>query len=164
MADVLVTGGTGVLGTALVPRLIAGSHRVRVLSRQPSPTVPAGATAVQGDVRTGEGIDAAVEGVDAVIHAATSSRRRVRVPEVEGTRNIAGAGRKAGAHVIYVSIVGVDKHRLPYYKAKWEAEKAVDGSGADWSILRATQFHELLDGFLSMRMLPLAKRTPFQPV
>ena len=164
MADVLVTGGTGILGAALVPRLVRRGHVVRVLSRQPSPAVPAGSTAVQGDVRTGEGLDAAVAGVDTIVHAATSAQRRARATEVEGTRNIVGAAQKTGAHVIYVSIVGVDRHRFPYYKAKWEAEQVVESDGGRWSILRATQFHDLLDGFLAMRVLPLSKRMPFQPV
>jgi uncharacterized protein YbjT (DUF2867 family) len=164
MTDVLVTGGTGILGTALVPRLLTKGHGVRVLSRQASPSVPPGATAVQGDVRTGEGLDAAVAGVDTVVHAATNARRRARATEVDGTRNLTDAARKTGAHVIYVSIVGVDRHRLPYYKAKWEAEQVVEASGAPWTILRATQFHNLLDDFLAMRVLPLPKRIPFQPV
>jgi len=66
--------------------------------------------------------------------------------------------------VLYVSIVGVDRHRLPYYKAKWQAEQVVEASGARWTILRATQFHDLLDRFLRLRVLPLPRATPFQPV
>jgi len=164
MASVLVTGGTGSLGTVLVPRLVARGHEVRVLSRKSAPAVPTGATAAQGDVRTGDGLEAACAGVDTIVHAATSPGRRVRVTEVEGTRNIAAVARKTGAHIVYVSIVGVDRHRLPYYKAKWQAEQLVESSGARWTIVRATQFHELIDGFLSMRVLPLSKKTPFQPV
>src|SRR5437868_2652730 len=83
MATVLVTGGTGVLGAYLVPRLVGRGHDVRVLSRRPSPRVPQGATAVQGDVRTGAGLNAAATGSDAVIHAATSLRR-ARSTEVDG--------------------------------------------------------------------------------
>jgi uncharacterized protein YbjT (DUF2867 family) len=159
MGTILVTGGTGVLGSYLVPRLVARGHDVRRLSRHAS-----GPDAVRGDVRTGEGIDSAVAGCDTVIHAATNAQRRARETEVEGTRHVAEAARKAGAHLIYVSIVGVDRHRLPYYNAKWEAEQAVEASGARWTILRATQFHDLLDRILGFHVVPLPRRTPFQPV
>jgi uncharacterized protein YbjT (DUF2867 family) len=158
VGKILVTGGTGVLGSYLVPRLAARDHDVRRLSRHAS-----GPDAVRGDVRTGEGIDSAVAGCDTVIHAATSLRR-FRSTEVGGTRHVAEAARKAGAHLIYVSIVGVDQHRLPYYEAKWEAEQVVEQSGARWTILRATQFHDLLDRILGMRVVTMPRRTPFQPV
>src|SRR5437588_12805637 len=118
MATVLVTGGTGVLGAYLVPRLVARGHDVRVLSRRPSPRVPQGVTAVHGNVRTGAGLNTAAAGCDAIVHAATSLRR-ARSTEVDGTRNVVEAANREGAHVLYVSIVGVDRHRLPYYKAKW---------------------------------------------
>jgi uncharacterized protein YbjT (DUF2867 family) len=158
MATVLVTGGTGVLGSYLVPRLVAGEHDVRRLSRHAT-----GVGAVRGDVRTGEGIEAAVAGCDAVIHAATNLRR-ARETEVEGTRHVAEAAGKHDAHLIYVSIVGVDRHRLPYYKAKRAAEQVVERSRAPWTILRATQFHDLLDRILGYRLVPMPKRTPFQPI
>jgi uncharacterized protein YbjT (DUF2867 family) len=158
VATVLVTGGTGVLGSYLIPRLEGRGHTVRRLSRHAT-----GAGAVRGDVRTGEGIAAAVAGCDTVIHAATNLRR-ARATEVEGVRHVADAARTHDAHVIYVSIVGVDRHRLPYYKAKWEAEQVVEAAGARWTILRATQFHDLLDRILGYRVVPMPKRTPFQPV
>jgi uncharacterized protein YbjT (DUF2867 family) len=60
--------------------------------------------------------------------------------------------------------VGVDQHHLPYYKAKWEAEQVVAQSGARWTVLRATQFHDLLDRVLRMRVVTMPRRTPFQPV
>lgn len=158
MATVLVTGGTGVLGSYLVPRLRARGHDVRALSRH-----SAGAGAVRGNVRTGEGVAAAVAGCDVVVHAATNLRR-FRSTEVDGTRHVAEAASKAGAHLIYVSIVGVDRHRMPYYKAKWAAEQVVEASGAEWTIQRATQFHDLLDGFLGYPVFPMPRRTPFQPI
>jgi uncharacterized protein YbjT (DUF2867 family) len=158
MATVLVTGATGVLGSYLVPRLTQRGHDVRRLSRHAT-----GTGAVRGDVRTGEGITAAVDGCDTVIHAATNPFR-ARATEVDGAKHVADAARPHGAHLIYVSIVGVDHHRLPYYKAKWEAEQLVEASGAKWTIQRATQFHDLLDRILGYRVIPLPRRTPFQPV
>jgi uncharacterized protein YbjT (DUF2867 family) len=163
MGTVLVTGGTGVLGSSLVPKLAARGHDVRRLSRHAT-----GADAVRGNVRTGEGIDAAVAECEVVIHAATSGRFteqwRARATEVEGARHVSDAAKRHDAHLIYVSIVGVDTHRLPYYKAKWEAEQIVEGSGAKWTIQRATQFHNLLDRILGYRIAPIPRRTPFQPI
>jgi len=159
MTTVLVTGGTGVLGSHLVPKLRARGHEVRPLSRH-----PVGENAVRGDVRTGEGLDAAVAACDTVVHAATNAQRRARETEGEGTRHVVDAARKAGAHVIYVSIVGVDRSRFPYYKAKRAAEQVVEAYGSRWTILRATQFHDLLDRILGFRVVPVPRRTPFQPV
>jgi uncharacterized protein YbjT (DUF2867 family) len=46
--------------------------------------------------------------------------------------------------------VGVDRHPLPYYKAKWAAEQLVEASGLPWTIFRAVQFHDLLDKAFGM--------------
>lgn len=164
MAVVLVTGGTGTLGRAVVPLLLAAGHDVRVLSRRSAPTVPAGVTALSGDVRTGAGVGPATEGADVVIHAASSPRRRARETEVEGARHVATAARAAGAHLVYVSIVGVDRHRYSYYRAKRAAEVVVAESGANWSVLRATQFHDLLELFFRSGWFFRTPRLRFQPV
>ena len=65
---VLVTGGTGVLGRELVSRLRAQAD-VRVLSRHP----PRGPGLVQGDLETGKGLSAALDGVDAIAHCASAA-------------------------------------------------------------------------------------------
>src|SRR5688500_1745106 len=113
MAVVLVTGGTGTLGRHLVPRLRSAGHAVRVLSRTDRGDV------MRGYLITGEGLDAALAGVDTVVHAATNPVRARRV-EVEGTRRLLErmTHHAPSAHLVYVSIVGVDRHALPYYKAK----------------------------------------------
>lgn len=74
-----------------------------------------------------------------------------------GIRNVVDAVTATGAHLLYVSIVGVDRHRFPYYKVKREAERIISASRCEWTIQRATQFHDLLDAFLAM---PLFLRTP----
>lgn len=164
MSVVLVTGGTGTLGRAVVPLLLEAGHDVRVLSRQQAPRVPPGVTACIGDVRTGEGIDAAVAGSDVVIHAASNPRRHVRETEVGGARHVAAAARAADAHLVYVSIVGVDRHRFPYYRAKYAAEQVIAGSGASWTVLRATQFHELIEYMLGRGWFFRTPQLRFQTV
>jgi uncharacterized protein YbjT (DUF2867 family) len=104
-----------------------------------------------------------VAGVDVVIHAATSPRMS-RAVEVEGTVNVVAAAEAVGAHVIYVSIVGVDTMKFGYYRSKYDAEKVVESTSTRWTIQRATQFHDLLDRFLGWRVFPVTAHLSFQPV
>jgi uncharacterized protein YbjT (DUF2867 family) len=163
MARVLVTGGTGMLGRRLVPLLVERDHAVRLLARRAAGDVER-VQALRGDVRTGEGLDQAVRDVDVVVHAATSPRRQVRATEVLGTGNVLRAIGESDVHLVYVSIVGVDRVRFPYYKAKWEAERLIESSVAAWSIQRATQFHDLLDQFLGGRAFVRTPNLAFQVV
>lgn len=162
----LVTGGTGSLGSHLVQELLGRDVPVRVLSRRPDPPRPDGVEAEQGDVRTGAGLPRAVQGVDTVVHAATLPfGRHATATEVDGTANMLAAARTVGAHFVYVSIVGVDHHRFPYYRAKWAAEQAVAARGGDdWTIQRATQFHDLIDQMLAAPVTPTTRDFRFQPV
>jgi uncharacterized protein YbjT (DUF2867 family) len=163
MARVLVTGPAGLLGSAVIPRLTARGHQVRVLVHNTRPGLLPSAELVRGDVRTGAGLAEAVTGVDAVIHAATSPRRNPQATDVGGTRQMLAAAGSAGAHLIYPSIVGVDELTARYYRAKWQAELIVE-SGSRWTIQRATQFHPLIDKMLSHRLFPVTAHLAFQPV
>lgn len=142
MAVVLVTGGSGTLGREVVPRLLAQGHRVRVLCHSAQSTAPAGAEAVVGDLATGDGLPEAADGVDVIVHAA-SCADDAWTTDVEGTRRLLEAtyGEGARPHMVYVSIVGVDRSTYPYYAAKLAAETLVEHGELPWSILRATQFH-----------------------
>ncbi|HKH04848.1 MAG TPA: NAD-dependent epimerase/dehydratase family protein, partial [Acidimicrobiales bacterium] len=71
-SPILVTGGTGTLGGHVVPRLRAAGHDVRVLSRHPHEDDD-GVIHVVADLATGEGADAALEGIEVVLHLAGSS-------------------------------------------------------------------------------------------
>ncbi|OXM69810.1 SDR family oxidoreductase [Amycolatopsis vastitatis] len=160
MVDVriLVTGGTGQLGSAVVARLRAAGEEVRVLSRRAAPDV------VRGDLRTGRGIDSAVAGTDVVVHCATDYFGR----EAGMARTLVEAARWAGGpHLVYVSIVGVDRVPLGYYRAKHETEQVFAASGLPYTIQRATQFHALVRtlfaGASRLPVLPVP-RISFQPV
>ena len=144
------------LGRHLVPELVARSHDVLTFSRH-APHVDGAVESLTGDIRDRERVTAAFAGADVVLHAATNARRGARKVEVEGTRNVVKAAIATGAHLVYVSIVGVDRHRFPYYKAKWQAERLIERSKCRWTIQRATQFHDLLEMFLGM---PAFIRTP----
>ncbi len=150
-SEVLVTGGTGSLGHRVVDRLRGPGYEVRTLSRSAR-----GAGVVRGDLLTGEGLARALKGVDVLIHCA-SSPRKPRQTDVEGTGRLLEAASGAGvSHVVFVSIVGVDRNPYPpYYRAKLEAERIVERSPVPWTILRATQFHEFV-----LKQIRLLERIP----
>ena len=166
--NILVTGGTGVLGREVVERLRASGHRARVLSRKPG----TGGDWAQGDVATGAGLNEALIGIDAVVHAATAATNPLkwRATDVVGTRRVLAMARAAGVrHAVYVSIVGMEGVSYPYYKYKVEAEAIVRENIVPWTILRATQFHSLMETFLSaFSALPGLAAVPttwqFQPI
>jgi uncharacterized protein YbjT (DUF2867 family) len=160
---ILVTGGTGVLGSALVPRLRAAGRTVRILSRSPRPNTD-GIEYVVGDLETGEGIDEAVAGVEIVVHGAGSAKG-----DAVKAENLVAALQREGVarHLLYISVVGadttpvvsrVDRSTLGYFEAKRKAELLVASSGIPFSILRATQFHSF---FVAVAQLGL--KLPFVP-
>lgn len=170
MAKVLVTGATGVLGRRLLPALAAAGHTVRALSRRPrTGGDPGAAEWCVGDLITGQGLAAAVDGAEVIVHAATSPFRATRAVDADGTARLLELARRAGtAHFVYISIIGVDQVPLGYYRQKQAAEGAVRAGGVPWTILRAAQFHTLIDGLLRplrrmpVGLLPLDFR--FQPI
>lgn len=103
----------------------------------------------QADLLTGSGVAEAMEDVAAIVHAASSPVRDTLGVDVEGTRRMLEAAKAAGVpHIYYISIVGIDKVPYPYYRAKLACEDVIEASGVPFTILRATQFHSLLDRFL----------------
>ena len=134
MTTILVTGGTGTLGRLVTERLRAAGHEVRVLSRR-SPEHPV-------DLREGgPALDAAVAGVSAIVHCASTQRGG----DERSARNLLDAARRAGVpHLVYISIIGVDRVPLGYYRTKFAVERMIEESGVGWTILRTTQFHDLL--------------------
>jgi len=168
MARVLVTGGTGGFGRALVPRLISRGYTVRIMSRR---AALAGITAewAQADIESGTGLAAALVGVNIVVHAASSPAKHTRQIDVEGTRRLLQAARAAGvAHFAYISIVGIEQIPFAYYRHKVAAETLVAEARLPWSILRATQFHTLIDSLLRgadrLPLFLLPADLQFQPI
>ena len=127
---VAVLGGTGTVGAEAARELERREHAVRVLSRH----APEHAV----DLRDGSGLAAALDGVDVVVNAANGDRDVL----VDGTARLLRAAEAAGVrHYVAVSIVGIDRVGIRYYKAKLAQEELIRRSGVPWTIVRATQFH-----------------------
>lgn len=157
MTRILITGGTGVLGSEFVARLNPTEHTIRIMSRGTRPADVKHEWA-QADMGTGAGLAEAVRGVDIIINAA-SHPYKTQAVDVVGTQKLTEIAREAGVkHFFHISIVGIEHIPYYYYTAKVATEKAVIASGIPYSILRATQFHTLPDMFLQ----PL-RRYPWAP-
>ncbi len=160
------------LGSAVVDQLLGQGAEVRILSRRRPGILPPGCEHIELDLadETGglnRGLASALEGVGTVVDAANNTARPGPVM-IDGSRRLISACRPAGVdHFVGVSIVGCEKVGLPYYRAKTRQEELVRQSPVGWSLLRATQFHELIDGLFRacarFRLLP-GGRAPLQPV
>jgi uncharacterized protein YbjT (DUF2867 family) len=151
----LVTGGTGVLGRRVVDRLVAAGRPVRVASRGERPSSDAGSYEwAVVDYKTGAGLAEAVKDVSAIVHCANNYAGTA----VED-RLVEAARKAGGPHLVYISIVGIDRIPYSYYRTKLAAEQVVISSGLPWTILRATQFHDLI-----FKIFDVVARSPVVPV
>jgi uncharacterized protein YbjT (DUF2867 family) len=170
-APILVTGGTGTLGRLVVERLRDARHAVRVLSR--SPHEAEGIEFVRGDLSTGDGAAAAVEGVEIVIHCAGTAKG-----DGDKARHLVRAVSAAGVrHIVYISVVGadripmasaIDRAMFGYFGSKLAGERVIAESGIPWTTLRATQFFDLslitARAMAKLPLIPVPARFRFQPV
>ncbi|GAA3809342.1 NAD(P)-dependent oxidoreductase [Nocardioides panacisoli] len=181
MPTLLVTGVTGLVGSRLLPRLIAAGHDCRALVRGDN-TAPDGATAVRGDLNDPSTLPAAVEGVDAVVHLAalfrTDDEDAIWRANLDGTRNLldAVASHAPDARVVMASTGNVYNHdqarpglesdscnpSAAYPASKVAAEALVRESGLTWSVLRLPFVYGDGDGHLAS-MGALAGRFGLHP-
>ncbi|ASW89992.1 SDR family oxidoreductase [Mycobacterium marseillense] len=155
--SVLVTGGTGTVGRIVVDHLVTAEQDVRVLSRGRRPQQSSDVRHVVGDVQTGDGLDAAMDGVDTIVHCVYPSEHLV-----------AAAKRAGSPHLVYVSIVGIDRVPFALYRMMLANERLIAESGLPWTVLRATQFHDLIAFLIRMLAKPPVLALPsglrLQPV
>ncbi len=172
MAPILVTGGTGTLGRLVVARLREAGSEVRVLSRRGRQAAD-GVEFVTGYLATGEGIQAAVDGAEVIVHCAGTNKG-----DDDKARSLVRAASPAGVrHLVFISVVGAD--RVPvasgldramfgYFGSKLAAEKVIADSGLPWTTLRATQFHDLIltvaRQLARLPVIPAPAGFSFQPV
>lgn len=179
--QVAVIGGTGVIGSCVVAELAARGHTPLVVSRTPPAggpaAAPGGPAALGGaqtvaehrraDLRSGDGLAAALDGVEAVVDASNDQRAR-RDELAHASRTLLAAEAAAGVgHHVAISIVGCDRAAVGYYRAKVAQEEAVTSGPVSWSLLRATQFHQLVAWALAaagrVRLRPTG-RALIQPI
>jgi NADH dehydrogenase len=170
---VLVTGGTGFVGTYVVHALRARELPVRALvrdRRRGSRLAAWGAELVEGDVSDPASLEAACAGVDAVVHLVAiikGSRTDFERVMTGGTRNLVAAAKGAGVRrLVLASALGLDertKDAVPYFRAKWEMERAVKESGLEHVILRPS-FVFGKDGGVLPTFVRLARFAPVTPI
>ncbi|MFJ4715514.1 SDR family oxidoreductase [Streptomyces sp. NPDC088785] len=154
-ATILVTGGTGTLGRHVLPllRTAAPARPLRVLSRSAHPDAD-GISYVTGDLMTGEGVAAALAGVDTVLHLAGGAKGDDVVAE-----HLVTAACQAGVrHLVHISVIGADRMPMAWFATQRAAEEAITGSGIAWTMLRAAQFHDLVH-----QMVAKMAKLPFVP-
>jgi uncharacterized protein YbjT (DUF2867 family) len=138
---ILITGGTGLVGTQVVRELASGRHDIQVLTRDPSKArnLPEGVTAVAGDLREPATVRRVFEGVGGVFLL-----NPVGQTEANEALMAVNAMREAGVkRVVYLSVHHVETAPwLPHFGSKIGAEFAVRHSGIPWTILRPNNFFQ----------------------
>jgi uncharacterized protein YbjT (DUF2867 family) len=173
MARILVAGGTGVLGSAVVEALKTTPHVIRIMSSRAAPAnrdlTSEWATV---DITTETGLRDALADVDIVVNCLGNYRNVYQV-DVLGTQRLADLSKEAGIqHFYHISIVGIDKVDYDFYRHKQAAEAAVIASGVPYSIQRVTQFHSYMFYLMSNSLqsspdgyvLPITHNAIFQPM
>jgi NADH dehydrogenase len=184
---VLVTGGTGFIGRAIVDALVNSGHLVRVLVRNPASTaathlaIRSGIELRQGDLLSFTSLSGCASGMDAIIHLVgiigeigASTFENVHV---QATRNLLhfALGETTVRHFVHMSALGTRPNAASrYHQTKWEAETAVRTSGLPYTVFRPSLVFGPGDRFVNLYarfvrkspVVPLLGRkdTLFQPV
>jgi NADH dehydrogenase len=170
---VLVTGGTGFVGTHLVNRLLQRGHAVAVLARHPEKTRNRYNRPVEtapGDVLDPASLAAAAAGREALVHLVgiiheEESQTFDRMHR-EAAENVVAAATAAGARrYLHMSAMGSSEDAPSEYgRTKAAGEKAVRASSLDWTIFRPSIIFGPGDGFVSL-LAPIVRGNPgFIPV
>lgn len=162
---VLVTGGTGFIGSRIVGALAARGKPVRCLVRG-GESPREGVEAAAGDMTDGDSLRRAAEGCDVVVHLVAG---KLGLPAefqnkmAQATKNLIGAAKDAGVQrLVLMSSLGTDERTAgltAYSRAKWEAQQALQASGLEWAVFKPS-FVFGADG----GMLPSFKKLARGPV
>jgi NADH dehydrogenase len=173
--NVLVTGGTGFVGRAVLRELHRAAHEIYFLSRRGhSATCCAIEEECSGQHRSGDILDSkllsdACAGMDAIIHLAgiisEVGEQTFENVHVRGTQNIVAAAQRAKVkRFVHMSALGTRPNAVArYHQSKWAAEEIVRPSGLDWTIFRPSIIYGPGDGFVNL-FASIARRSPVIPV
>lgn len=174
---VFLVGGTGFLGSHVLPRLLNAKHEVWALARDPKDLqgYDGAVHAIPGDLTKPLTYRGRALGCTASIHLVgllrESRLRGISYAKtiVKGTEHWIQECRESGVkHLIYVSANGSDPKGTRYQRTKWMAEQAVRNSGLAWTIIRPSfligpgkDFSHRMAGLLKLRLVPIWGRPDF---
>lgn len=169
---ILVTGGTGFVGSHLIRRMQKEELSVRAMVRHPEKAEELrelGARLIVGDISDMTALEKATFGVERIIHLVgiiqEAPGATFNSVHVEGTRNLLQAAKKAGVkHFFYQSALGARPGaKSEYHKTKWMAEELVRESGIPYTILRPSLIYGPGDKF-TLRLADVIKLSPVLPI
>ena len=170
---ILVTGGTGFVGSRIVHALRTEDRTVRALVRRPEGAGQLrawGCELVQGDVTDADSVKRALEGCEAVIHLVaiiTGKPEDFERVMTRGTADLVQAAEQAGvARFVLMSALGTTeatRELTPYYRAKWDMEQAVQAAAFEHTIFRPS-FVFGRDGGVLPTFVRLVRYSPVTPV
>jgi NADH dehydrogenase len=166
---VFLTGSSGFVGSHTLRRLLARGHSIHALVRNPGNTKTntqnAACQYFTGNVVTGEGLDPAIHGCDAVIHLvgiiAEKGSNTFEAVHHLGTRNVVMAAQRSGIRrFVHLSALGVRADGVAAYQTtKWKGEDEVRRSGIPFCILRPSLIFGPGDGFVT-QMIEIMRKAP----
>jgi uncharacterized protein YbjT (DUF2867 family) len=139
--SILVTGGSGLVGSQVVRELVARRASVKVLTRDPAKAqkLPAGVEIVQGNLQEPATVRRVFHGVDAVFLLNVVSPTESQ----EGLQSVSGMMLARVPRVVYLSVQHADKAAwLPHFGAKVGVEEALRRSGLPFTVLRPNNFYQ----------------------
>lgn len=169
---ILVTGGTGVVGTRTVDRLVANGHVIRLVSRNAEEDAKQWKNNVEpwpGNVADASGLKGAADDCDVVLHIAgivaeSPPKLTYTSVNVDGTRNILREAERARVgRFIYISSLGADTGQSDYHRSKRAGEELAKSFNGGWMILRLGNVFGPGDEVLSL-VLNMVRTLPAIPI
>ena len=167
---ILVTGASGFVGRHVVQALLAAGKHVRALVRDPKKGGELASELVEGDMTNAASLERAVEGADAVVHLVAvrqGNDEKFQRVMVKGGADLIAAAKEAGVRrFVLMSALGTredTRDLVPYYRAKWDVEQLVAGSGIDHVIFRPS-FIFGPDGGIIPTFRKLVRLAPVTPI
>ena len=139
--NILVIGGTGLVGSHVVQGLVAKGEQVHVLTRSAdkADVLPLGASGIIGDLHKPETLRWAMRGIDRVCLVTPLSPTETE----EGLATVAAARRAGVRHLVYLSGYHVEQApHIPHFKSKMEIQKALRNSGMAFTLIMANNFFQ----------------------